>query len=284
MNRRNRTLLVIGLAVLLAALASFGVYRAILQIPVREVEVAKTHFVVAVRPLPVGTMVVKEDVKLEGWPSSSPVLGGFTTIEEVVNRGLTDSLAQGEPLTTAKLAPKDGGAGLPPTIPAGMRALSVKVNEVIGVAGFLVRGTHVDVIVVIRPTEQRDSVSRVVVTNVQILAAGTNIDQEAARSGKPLPSSVVTLLVTPQDAEKIALAQTEGQIMLALRNPLDTEIVETAGVRTNSLLGTPAAAPVRQVKPSGQVRMVAPPAPPPPPKPYTVEVIRGAKRSDEVIK
>jgi pilus assembly protein CpaB len=284
MNRRNRTLLVIGLAVLLAALASFGAYRAIQQIPVREVEVAKAHFVVAARPLPVGTMVVKEDVKLEGWPSDAPVLGGFSTIEEVVNRGLTDSLAQGEPLTTAKLAPKDGGAGLPPTSPAGMRAMSVKVNEVIGVAGFLVRGTHVDLIVVIRPDQQRDSISRVVVTNVQVLAAGTNIDQEAARSGKPIQSSVVTLLVTPADAEKIALAQNQGQIMLALRNPLDTEIVDTPGVRTGALIGAPAPPPVRQVRPSGQVRVVAPPPPPPPPKPYTVEVIRGAKRSDEVVK
>ena len=283
MNRRNRTLLVIGLAVLLAALASFGVYRAILQIPVREVEVAKAHFVVALKPLAVGTMVAKEDVKLEGWPSDSPVLGGFTTIEEVVNRGLTDSVAQGEPLTTAKLAPKDGGAGLPPTIPNGMRAMSLKVNEVIGVAGFLVRGTHVDVVVVIKTEQSRESVSRVVVTNVQVLAAGTNIDQEAARSGKAIPSSVVTLLVTPQDAERIALAQTEGTIMLALRNPLDTEVVETRGVRTGSLIGAPDAAPVRQVSPAGRCAW-SPRHRRRPPEPYTVEMIRGAKRSDEVVK
>jgi len=138
------------------------------------------------------------------------------------------------------------------------------------------------VLVTVRP-DNKDSISRIVVTNLQVAATGTQIDQEATRNGKAIQAATVTLLVTPHDAERIALAQTEGQIMLALRNPLDTEVVETNGVRMGSLIGAPDAAPVRQVKPSGQVRMVTPP-PPPAPKPYTVEMIRGAKRTEEQVK
>jgi len=201
----------------------------------------------------------------------------------VVDRGLTASLVENEPLTTFKVAPKEGGAGLPPSIPAGMRAMSIKVNDVISVAGFVTQGTHVDVLVVVKPGNQ-DSIARVVVTNLQVLAAGTQIDQEAARAGKAVQATTVTLLVTPHDAERIALAQTEGQIMLALRNPLDTEVVQTNGVRMGSLIGAPDSAPVRQVTPRGQVRMVTPAPPPPAPKPYTVEMIRGAKRTEETVK
>ena len=117
-----------------------------------------------------------------------------------------------------------------------MRAISVKVNEVIGVAGFVVPGTRVDVMVTLTGRQQQqESVTRVVVSNVQVLTAGTNFDQEKAKDGKPIPSTVVTLLVRPEDGERIALAASEGQIMLALRNPLDTAQTMTTGVRTTAL-------------------------------------------------
>jgi len=281
MNRRNRTLLVLGVAVLLAGLASFGVYQAILQIPVRQVEVATNFTVVAAKSLPVGTLLKKEDIKLIPWPAATPVAGGYRTVEEVVDRGLTSSVVENEPLTSFKVASREGGAGLPPSIPPGMRAMSIKVNDVIGVAGYVLPSSRVDVLVVVKA--DKDSISRVVVTNLQVVATGTMIDQEAARAGKAVQANTVTLLVTPRDAERIALAQNQGQITLALRNPLDTEVVETNGVRMGSLLGAPDTAPVRQVNPRGQVRMVTPP-PPPAPKPYTVEMIRGAKRSEETVK
>ena len=116
----------------------------------------------------------------------------------MVNRGLIDSVAENEPLTDSKLAKEGAGAGLPPTIPPGMRAISLKVNEVIGVAGFVVPGTRVDVLVSINQGDSHESVSRVVVSNVQVLTAGTRFDQERARKdAKPMPTSVVTLLVSP---------------------------------------------------------------------------------------
>jgi pilus assembly protein CpaB len=282
MNRKNRTLLVLLVSVAVASAASYFVYRAVTNIPVREVEVKSYYVAVATKQLPVGTMVGPSDVKLVAWPASSPVAGGYTKVEEVVNRGLIASVVENEPLTATKLASAEAGAGLPPTIAAGMRAISVKVNEVIGVAGFVVPGTRVDVVVTIG--KQDESVSRVIVSNAQVLTAGTKYDQDQAKDGKPMPTTVVTLLVTPSDAERIALASTEGSIMLALRNPLDAVPTDTKGTRLTSLMGAPEPAPVIRVS-KGIPRAVAPPPPPAPvPAIYSVETIRAAKRVSEVVK
>jgi pilus assembly protein CpaB len=281
MNRRNRTLIVVALAVVLATLASYGVYRAIQQIPVREVPIATNFAVVAKDMLPVGTLIDSQQVTLVPWPADAPVAGGFSKIEDVTGRGLISSVVQNEPITESKLAPREAGGGLPPSIPQGMRAMSVKVNDVIGVSGFTLPGTRVDVVVTVRPDDE--SISRVVVSNVQVLASGTRFDQDAARNGQAVQAAVVTLLVTPEDSERIALAQNEGQIMLALRNPMDVERVETRGVRMSSLLAAPSPEPVRRVV-QGRPRMVAPPPPPPPPPPYTVEAIRGAERTQVIVK
>lgn len=283
MNRRNRTLVVLIVAIAVASGASYFVYRAVTNIPVREVEVKSYYVAVAAKPLAVGTMIGPSDVKLVAWPSASPVAGGYSKVEEVMNRGLIASVVENEPLTSTKLAAIEAGAGLPPTIATGMRAISVKVNEVIGVAGFVVPGTRVDLVVTIgkRDTE---SVSRVIVSNAQVLTAGTKYDQDQAKDGKPMPATVVTLLVTPADAERIALASTEGSIMLALRNPLDSTQTETKGTRLASLLGAPEPAPVIRVS-KGVPRAVLPPPPPPQlPSVYQVETIRAAKRVNEVVK
>jgi pilus assembly protein CpaB len=285
MNRTTRTLVVVGIAVVVAGLASFGVFRAIQSMPVREIEVRSLYQVVAAHNMATGSLITKDYVKLVAWPASSPVDRGFTTIESVLNRGLIASIVANEPLTEAKVAPLEAGAGLPPSIPEGMRAVSVKVNEVIGVAGFVVPGTHVDVMVTLKRDAEKDTMTRVVVSDIQVLTAGTRYDQERARDGQPIQSTVVTLLVTPPDAERIALAASEGSIMLTLRNPMDRKPTETAGIRTAALLGqTPAAPPV--VKSSQGRRMAMPPPPRADPvsKVYTVETFRAAKRSEEVVR
>jgi pilus assembly protein CpaB len=281
MNRRTRTLIVVGVAVAMAAVASFGVYRAIQNIPERTKYIPAHYLVVAKQDVPVGTLLEAQHVRLAGWPQDTNVDGSFAKIEDVLGRGAVAQIVTNEPITERKLAPKEAGGGLPPTIPAGMRAMSVKVNDVIGVAGFTVPGTRVDVVVTIR--DRDNSMSRAVLNNIQVLAAGTKFDQDQAKNGQPIKTAVVTLLVTPPDAEKLALAQNEGQIVLALRNPLDTESVQTQGARMSGLLGAPAPPPV--IKASGPTRKaVTPPPPPPAPKPYTVDAIRGAKRSEEIIK
>jgi pilus assembly protein CpaB len=287
MNRNTRTLIVVLIAVGVAALASFGVLRAIQNMPVREVEVRSVHHVVATRSLEMGQLITKDDVKLVAWPASDPVVNGFTAIEDVLNRGLIDGVVANEPLTEGKLASLEAGGGLPPTITEGMRALSVKVNEVIGVAGYVVPGTRVDVIVTLSNRGmQNDSMTRVVVSDVEVLTAGTRMDQAKSRDGQAIAASVVTLLVTPEDAEKIALAANEGSIMLTLRNPLDRAPTQTMGVKTAALLGEPSPPPV--VTTGGTTRRVvrkpAPVAAPEPEKPKMVETIRGGKKTEEVIR
>jgi pilus assembly protein CpaB len=290
MNRRTRHLVVLLIAIVTASIASFGVYRAMAQIPAQRVDSMKS-VVVAARPMVIGTAITAKDLKLVEWPASSLVPGAITDLKEAVDRGLLTSVRENEPLTTDKLASIESGAGLSPAIPPGMRAIAVKVNDVIGVAGFIVPGSRVDVVVTIR--RPNDSMTRTAASNVQVLTAGTRKDQEnPGSSGNRLGDTgetVVTLTVTPRDAERIALAQSEGQIMLVLRNPLDTDSALTAGIRTDALLGKEeAAAPAPVVRQQAPRRPAPAPepvaAPAPPPQPRTVEAIRAAKRTDEVIK
>jgi pilus assembly protein CpaB len=286
MNRRNRTLLVVLVAVGLASLATYGVFRTIRSIPVREVEVATKFVVVAAENLPLGTRLSKEQVKLVGWPAATPVEGSFASVDDIVGRGVIQPVQANELLTENKLAPKEAGAGLSPSIPPGMRALSVKVNDVIGVAGFTVPGARVDVVVVVK--ERDNSMARVVVSNLQVLTAGTKYDIEQAKDGKPMPSNVVTLLVTPEQAERISLAQTNGSITLVLRNPLDVDPTQTPGIRMAGLMGSASTAPIEKPAPkrskvSAPAVVVAPPPPPPAPRPI-VETIRAGKRTVEDVK
>ena len=285
MNRNTRTLIVVAVAVLMAGLASFGVYLAVRSMPVREVEIARAQAVVAARPLTVGTLVTKDDVKLVPWPAANQVPGSFTEVEKVVNRGVISSTSENEPLTESKLAPVGSGAGLPPTIPEGMRAISVKVNEVIGVAGFVIPGTRVDVMVTVKGVDDKIQ-TRVVLSNVTVLTAGTRYDQErATQEGKPIPTSVVTLLLTPSDAEKMTLAAEEGRVMLALRNPLDIAPTQTSGARMAALLGEASPPPVKKVVEGRTfVKAASPPPAAVAPRTYTVETIRAAKRSEEEVR
>ncbi|HOG30091.1 MAG TPA: Flp pilus assembly protein CpaB [Vicinamibacterales bacterium] len=284
MNRGVRVLLVLLVAIAMAGIASYAVYQGIQRIPAREVEVASQPVVVAAKALPVGALIGPGDVKLAAWPSKSMVAGAFAAIDDVAGRGLLAAVLENEPITTAKLAPREAGAGLAPTIPLGMRAVSVRVNDVIGVAGFVVPGSRVDVVATVNAGDS--SITRTVVSNLQVLAAGTRVDQEEAKDGKPIPTTVVTLLTTPEDAERVTLASGEGQILLVLRNPLDIAPTTTAGVRLASLVGPPSPPPVEASFAGRRMVVAAPPAPPPPPPPppYTVEAIRGAKRTTEEVK
>lgn len=289
MNRRTRHLVVLCVAVVTASLASFGVYRAVERMPAQTAELSHASVVVAARTMPIGTQISAQDVKIVAWPSNSQLPGAMSSTDAVIGRALMTSVLENEPFTDAKVAPRESGAGLPPAIPRGMRAMSVKVNDVIGVAGFVEPGSHVDLLVTIRRRD--DSMARTVASNVRVLTSGTRQEQAKAESvadvkGTGTVSTVVTLMVSPDDAERIALAQSEGQIMLVLRNPLDREQTVTLGVRTASLMGQPE--PVAAVKavaaPRPAVVRQPPPIVPAPPAPRVVEAIRAAKRTEEVIR
>jgi pilus assembly protein CpaB len=290
MNRQTRTFIVLAVALVAATVASYSIYRALAKLPERSADLSTTKAVVAAVQMPLGTLVTRDSVKLVDWPERTPLQGGFSKIDDVVNRGLIAGVVENEPLSENKLAPREAGAGLSPTITPGMRAISVKVNEVIGVAGFVVPGTRVDVVTIIGDSKniQEDTISRVVVSNVQVLSAGTRYDQEESRTdGKPIRSTVITLMVTPLDAEKIALAQSQGELMLTLRHPLDLATTETHGVRRAALFTSDGVAPEPVVAAVVKRRPSPPPAPvavaPPVKSPYTVETIRAAKRSEEVL-
>jgi len=231
-----------------------------------------------------GTRLHPNNLRLVAWPSRNPVAGAFTDIKDLVDRGVISPIGENEPITTSKVASLEAGAGLPPVIPEGMRAISVRVNEVVGVAGFVVPGTLVDVLVTAKAGGGPDeAMTRTVVSKVTVLTAGTKYDQEKSKAGEPIQTTVVTLAVVPDDAERIALAQNQGQITLALRNPLDVAPTDTKGVRMPALMSGRNPEPVIDRAKNRVIKVVAPPAPPPP-QVYSVETIRAAKRSNEVVK
>jgi len=288
MNRQKRHLVVLVVAVATATLASVGVYRAVDRMPVREVPLAHQSVVVAAHALPMGTQLTERDVKVVAWPASSPLAGAYSRVGEVVNRPLVAAVLENEPLVPAKLASREAGSGLSSAIPRGMRAISVKVNDVIGVAGFIQPGSRVDLMATIR--RSADSVTRTVASNVQVMSAGTKQEQQpkSPLDAKNAPTAtVVTLMVTPADAERIALAQTEGQIMLVLRNPLDNETAATSGVQTAALLGQPESTPA-PAKTSAPKRPVAEKLTSETPAAIQlerrIETIKAAKRTEEVIR
>jgi len=275
---RIRIFIVLALAVTVGGAFALATYRW-QRTPTTTVEKLPTRpVVVAVANLDLGASLRPEDVRTIDWPAESVPAGAFEHVEDVVGRGLIQPIVQNEAILPNKLASKDAGAGLAPVIRPGYRALSVRVNDVIGVAGYVPPGTHVDVVVTISPTPGLgEMTSKIVLTNVEVLGSGTKIERDTEQ-GKPIAVSVVTLLVNPAEAEKLTLASTEGKIQLALRNPLDPAAPATPGIRPAALLGYMSPRPVARVAAAAPRPIeIAPPSP-------TVEIIRGDKRTQEVVR
>jgi len=234
--------------------------------------------VVSSRAIPLGTRLQPSDLRVVTWPAAQPVEGMFTRIEDCVNRAVLTSMIENEPLLEGKLAPRQGGAGLSATIPDGMRAVSVSVNDVIGVAGFVVPGTMVDVLVTgsTNPGVQNTNVTRTILENVRVMAAGQKVEQD--REGKPQTVPVITLLVSPEDANSLTMASTQGRIQLALRNTLDSKKVDPPAVLQATLFGG-APAPLQPSEPKkAHVAVIPPRTVPLAPETFNVEVIRGDKK------
>ena len=282
---RSRIFAVLAIAVLAGGGLAYGTYNFIQNQPVKQVNTPTQPVVVAAGDLQLGAEIKKEDLQVVQFPAGKMPEGTFAKPDEVIGRGLIVPIVKNEPILKAKLASKEAGSGLPPVIPEGMRAVSVRVNEVVGVAGYVLPGNRVDVVATASPTEARaDTTSKVVLSNVQVLTAGTRMEQNGDQS-KPVQVTVVTLLVYPEQAERLALASTEGKIQLALRNPRDQGAPETPGIKTAGLMGRVTAPQLKAVS-NGKPRpampvtqVVAGPAPLP-----TVEMIRGDKRANEVIR
>jgi pilus assembly protein CpaB len=286
---RSRIFAVLAIAVLAGGGLAYGTYNVINAQPVKSVAAPTQPVVVAAANLPLGTELKKDDLTVVNFPQGQAPEGSFARAADIIGRGLIVSTVRNEPILAAKLASKEAGSGLPPVIPDGMRAVSVRVNEVIGVAGYVLPGSRVDVVATASPTSQpQDATSKVILSNVQVITAGTRIEQDQDK-GKPMQVTVVTLLVYPEQSERLALASTEGKIQLALRNPLDQGAPETPGMKQAVLLGMTKPAPAvrtasntgtRKPHPAGPVTQGPVAAAPV----STVEMIRGDKRTAEVIK
>jgi pilus assembly protein CpaB len=282
---RNRIFAVLAIAILAGGGLAYGTYNLMQNQPVKTVATPTQPVVVAAADLAIGSELKPEDLAVMQFPAGKTPEGAFAKPEEIAGRGLIVAVVKNEPVLAAKLASKEAGAGLPPLIPDGMRAVSVRVNEVIGVAGYVLPGTRVDVVATQSPSNQpTDMTSKVVLANVQVLTSGTRLEQDQ-KDGQPMQVTVVTLLVTPEQAERLALASTEGKIQLALRNPLDQSAPATPGVKPAVLMGTVKAPVVRTASSSsakkGQPVTVETSGPPAAP---TVEMIRGNERKSEVIR
>src|SRR5215470_10227185 len=267
----NRPLVGLGVAVVIALVSSTYVYRQFKQASTNVQPVATQPLVVAAVPLQLGARLDINNLRVISWPLNHPVAGMVTRIEDCANRALITPLAENEPVLESKLAPKESGAGLPATIPEGMRAITVAVNDVVGVAGFVTPGTMVDVLVTGQmPGQANNKITRTILENVRVLAAGQKIEQD--REGKPQTVPVITLLVTPDDATKLTMGSTDGKIQLALRNTIDTKMVNPPPVLQAALFAG--------IEPLPR-RVVAGKPAPPPPAPYSVEIITGTKRENK---
>ena len=258
MQPGRRFFLVIGASLLWALLVASAFYRfAGAGARTRKAE-PERPLVVAVRELPLGTTLTRDCVKLRNVPESLFPKGGFSRVEDVLDRPVISAIQADEPVMESRTAPRGSGVGLAPLISPGMRAISVRVNDVVGVAGFILPGMRVDVLVTGRPAGAADTFTRTVLQNISVLSAGQTTQTDG--KSQTITTPVVTLLVNPNEAEALTLANNEGHIQLVLRNSVDQQISHTSGRQTHELFGSPAGdAPVQaSVMPPPAVRTTRP--------------------------
>jgi pilus assembly protein CpaB len=293
--RNKRFLIVLTGALLFGLLAAVSVSRYLSSAQaytknLNRVAVAKVA-------IPVGTKIIPEQVMVVQFPKESTPDGAFESPEKLAGRVAITNIAPREPITEARLAPEGTAGGLSAVIPEGYRAMTVKVDDVVGISGFIMPGTLVDVVVVIDPAEKagmQDPISKIVLQNIKVLANGQNIDKpEDQRETNSVKA--VTLLVTPEQAEKLALAASEGKLQLVMRNSIDQGDEQTTGINKRGLLSGEKALPQQdpgslkseQVKPDPKPGMrhvrtepkpVAQSAPSPAAPRASVEMFEGAKK------
>jgi pilus assembly protein CpaB len=271
---RSRLFMIGGLALALGLLVSYAVYNRLLSSAGANNEPGM-DIVVAVNDLQVGVKLEDRDVRLARFQQSVIPPGAFTKKAQVVGRGVVLPVSKGEFILPNKLAAANAGSGLPSLIPPGMRAVSVRVNDVVSVAGFVQPGSRVDVLATGNQGSGNDRQTTTVLENVAVIAVGKNLERNANGDAQTAP--VITLLVSPDDGQRLTLASQEGRIQLALRNPLDTRREQIGATRASSLYPG-LVQPVSQVKPRAHRPTI--PVTVMPPSGYAVETIRGSKRDE----
>lgn len=270
-------------ALFVAAAATFGAYR-VLAVNSKPAAVTTVPVVVATREIPEGAGIDRLAVAVEQWPEGTVPLGAYGSIDSVSGRVARVPIFPGEAVVPGRLAPEGTGPGLELKIPPGQRAMAVRIDDVAGIAGLIQPNSRVDVIVTLRGGSERQ-VAKVFMENMRVLSVGTEMQRDA--SGRPRQATTVSLSVTPDQAERLAVAMNEGTIQLALRGYGDPDEVRTAGATSSDVLRGATttqvkAAPVR----TAPRRPAAPPPEPvpvyqPPPRPdsVTIEVYRGTTKA-----
>lgn len=276
MNRRLSGILF--LAFVVAAISSYLVYRIAGKQMQAMPQARSTHIIVAARDLQIGTLIRDTDLATGEWVGPLPK-GALASKEAVLGRGVVSQVYQGEPVLDTRLAPAGSGGGMAAIIRPGMRACAVRVDDVVGVAGFVLPGMRVDVLVSgIGPgvSSAEGPKVRTLLQNIEVLSAGSNIQKD--NDGKPVQVPVVNLLVTPEQAELLSLASNQTKIQLVLRNPLDTDTPKTQAIAMARLFNENA-----PEKPKDTSFRKAPPQveKPVPPRFYLVEVFNGEKHTEE---
>lgn len=293
----RRFLMVLGVSLVFALVVTSIFYQMTTSAGPKKPEVTDlSDMVVAARPLPVGMTVKADDVKVVKVAKNAFPKGAYSKPEDVLDRPVVSNILHDEPILEGRLAQRGSGFGLSPIIPVGMRAVTLRVNDVVGVAGFVVPGMRVDVLITGQPPGSAARVTRTVLQNILVLSAGATMQTDP--SGKPVNAPNVTLLVTPPQAEMLTLAGNEGRIQLVLRNAGDQGVESTAGLTTTSLYGAHARAGAEQrsslgefdteqprprPRPAAPPVIAPPPLPPPAPAVDQIVVIRGTERKVETV-
>ena len=282
---RRRLILVLALAAAMGLMTSYAVYQGVrgARGPLGNVE----EIVVAGANIDLGEALTPKHVKMTPWPKSALPPGYLRSVKEVEGRVARVSVAPGEPILEARLAPAGQGGLMPVLVPFGKRAVTIKVDEALQKSGFVLPNSRVDVLATMarKPGESKES--RTVIQDVTVLAADQTVEM---KDNKPVTLTTVTLALSPPEAERLALAQNEGKLMLTLRNLRDGGVVSTPGVNTAQLMGTAAPPPAQEKAPAAPARpgtsrarqaMAVPPAPSPPaPQIHMVSVVRGVTTKD----
>jgi pilus assembly protein CpaB len=269
---RSRLLMIGGLALAIGLLVSYTVYNKLRTVATADTNAVGSPVLVAAEDIQVGSKLSANDVRVITVPQTAIPPGAFSAPAKVVGRGAILPMSKGDFILSSKLAALNAGAGLPAMIPQGMRAVSVRVNDVVSVAGFVQPGSHVDVLATGNQGNEHQTATAL--ENVLVLAVGRSLDRNSDAAVAP----VITFALSPDDAQKLALVSQEARIQLALRNPMDTKKEGISATRVSSLYptDTPAGA-VPKIK---FHKVVAKAAPPLPSTPYQVEMIRGNKREE----
>jgi len=293
----RRFLMVLGVSLVFAIVVSSVFYQMTSKAaPAKKVENTElTDLVIAGRPLSVGLTIKSTDVKVIKVPKAAFPKGAFTKPEDVLDRPVTSNILLEEPILDGRLAQRGSGTGLAPVIPVGMRAVTVRVNDVVGVAGYVLPGMRVDILITGHPPGNPMKITKTVLQNLTVLSAGKTMQTD--QSGKPVDAPNVTLLVTPAQAETLTLAGNEGHIQLVLRNGGDQNIEKTDGASVAALYGAhsktprnassdgdePAPRPRVRREPPPVIAAAPPMLPPPPPPPDQIISIRGIERKVETV-